>query len=286
MPGQTDTYSFTLDEARALYLDALAGSAFAWSLSGPTGTLYSRSMGASDAYELGNTHPLLRLAAGDYTLRIDGSGDTVGDYAFRLVDVAAEAQAIGLSTAIAGTLDPARSTRFYKFEATAGERYFFDSLGFSGGYTDTTYRLIAPDGTQAWGGYGWMEDRDVAAFAQTGTYWLLVEGRIGNALAPKSFSFNIQKVSDQDSTLALGAAVSGSIDHAGQRAIYRFSLTEARRLLFDALAPNNNQPDVRWSLLGPRGAEVSAPASLRVLELGSTSPLLDLIAGIPAGHDP
>ena len=281
VPGQTDTYTFTLGEAKALYFDALAGRPFSWTLVGPAGVVVSRSFGASDAYEIGGTNPLLQLAAGSYTLRIDANGDTVGDYAFRLADVAAEAASIGLSTAIAGALDTARSTRFYKFEATAGERYFFDSLSYSGGYSDTTYRLIAPDGTQAWGGYGWMEDRDVAAFAQTGTYWLLVEGRIDNAQTPKTFGFNIQKVSDLQATLNIGATVAATLDHVGQRAVYSFSLTEARRLLFDALAPNNNQPDFRWSLIGPRGAEVNGRQlySSESYELGGTSPLLDLIAG-------
>ena len=198
------------------------------------------------------------------------------------VDVAAEASAIGLSTAIAGTLDPARSTASTSSKPRPANATSSTASATAAATTDTTYRLIDPERqSQAWGSYGWMEDRDVAAFAQTGTYLLLVEGRIGNALTPKTYSFNIQKVSDLQATLDLGSTVAGTIDHVGQRAVYSFSLTEARQLLFDALAPNNNQPDFRWSLIGPRGAEVNGRQLYysESHELGSTSPLLDLIAG-------
>ena len=280
-PGQRQEFNFSLGEPRSLYFDTLLGTSLSWTLSGPDGYTLSRGFNSSDSYELGAANPLLRLAVGDYKLTVDGNGDTVGDYAFRLVDPFADASAIGLSAEIAGTLEPSRETHFYKFDAVAGERYFFDRIVASD-YWNTTYRLFDPLGNQVWGnGYIWPDDQETTAFARTGTYLLMVEGRIGNGAESNAYSFNIQRVSDIQAALDIGATTSGSITHAGQRASYTFSLTEARQLLFDALAPNNNVPDFRWSLSGPRGDEVSGRQlySSESHELGGTSPLLNLIAG-------
>ena len=283
--GQRDTYTFNLGTASRLYMDSLTdmsrGSRISWTLSGPDGFYTSRNLSSSDSADLGSTNPLLRAPAGDYTLVIDGVGDATGDYSFALRNVASDAVAIGMSTAINGTLAPARRTDIYKFDALAGDRYYFDVLSQGSYYYYTTYRLLDPQGNQVWGNYTWPSDQDVATFALTGTYTLLVEGRADSPDASNSYAFNIQKVQDSSASLTIGATTSGSIAHVGQRAAYTFSLTEAKKLLFDGLMPANANPDLYWTLTGPRGVEVSNRRfyGSESHELGGTSPLLDLIAG-------
>ena len=280
-PGQSDVWTFSLAEAKTLYFDALAGANLTWTLTGPAGNIVSRNIRSSDSYELGGTNPLLKLGPGDYRITIDGSADTTGAYAFRLRDVRAEASAIGLSTAITGALEPANETDLYQFEVTnASDRFYFDRLTY-GDYWNTTYRLFDPDGNQFWGGYIWPDDQGPSAFGKAGTWLLMVEGRVGNEAASNGYSFNLQKVDDIQAALTIGATASGTIDHVGQRAVYTFSLTEAKQLLFDALAPNNNSPDFRWTLTGPRGVEIDGRQLYysESHEIGGTSPLLSLIAG-------
>lgn len=278
--GQQDRYTFALADETLLYFDSLSKANVAWTLRGPDGYLLSRNLQNSDSYELGQSNPLLRLAAGDYTLTLDGVGDSSGAYSFRLVDVAKEAAALIPGTAVSDSLSSARVSDFYRFDAVAGERYYFDRISY-GDYYNTTYRLIDPQGKQVWGGYVWPEDQEMSAFALSGTYYLLVEGRVGNSAPSNAYSFNMHRVVDISASLTLGQAVSGSFSAPGQRASYSFTLSDARRLLFDGLTPNNANPDIYWTLSGPRGAEISNRRfyGSESHELGATSPLLDLIAG-------
>jgi hypothetical protein len=278
--GQRDSYSFSLADETLLYFDSLSNSNIAWTVRGPDGYVLSRNLQNSDSYELGQTNPLLRLAAGVYTLTLDGSGDTTGDYSFRLVDVASEAAALFPGTALSDSLSSARVTDFYQFDALAGERYYFDRISYDN-YYNTTYRLIDPQGRQVWGGYVWPEDQEMSAFTLSGTYYLLVEGRVGNTAAANPYGFNIHRVVDIGDSLTLGQAVSGSLGTPGQRASYRFTLSDARQLLFDGLTPNSTNPDIYWTLTGPRGTEISNRRfyGSESHELGATSPLLDLVAG-------
>ncbi len=277
--GQTDTYTFSLDQQTLAYFDSLTNANIAWTLRGANGYVVSRNLQSSDSYELGSTNPLLTLAAGDYVLTVGTTTDAVGAYSFRLVDVLAEASEFIPGTVVSDSIDPARTTDFYKFEANAGDRLFFDRLNYSD-YYSTVYRLIDPLGNQVWNGYIWPDDQEMGALSLGGTYLLLVEGRIGYG-GTYPYSFNMQVVQDLVGNLAVGDTVTDAFTQPGQRAIYSFSLTEDAQLLFDGLTPNNASPDIYWTLTGPRGTEVSSRRfySSESHELGGTSPLLNLIAG-------
>ena len=284
---RSTTYNFTLAGTTALYFDALVGdNNLNWTLTGATGTIASRAFGNSDSFEFGSASPLMLLGAGAYTLVVAGTNFT-GSYAFRLSDPRASATAIGLGATVIGALDPANESDFFSLDATAGDRLFFDVRALSPNNGNwVSWRLFDPQGAQVFGPTGLYFNNDVdgVAIAATGTYLLVVEGRIwtpANGVAKFDYSFNVGKVVDQQAALVIGNVTSGTINQPGQRAVYNFSLTAAQSLLFDALAPNNNTPDFRWSLTGPRGAEVSGRQLYysEAQEFGSASPLLNLIAG-------
>ncbi|MBN8490904.1 MAG: LEPR-XLL domain-containing protein, partial [Burkholderiales bacterium] len=289
--GQAVEHQFTLDEARRLLLDVLAPSSttpeLRWSLTGPDGTLVSgRRWYDSESYELGGTSPVLDLAAGTYTLRVNGQGGATGDFAFRLLDLA-DAEPFALDAQVDGTLDASNSTRLYAFEATAGDRLFFDMRGLAPNNGNwVSWRMIDPSGRQVSGPHGFHVNNDIEGLvaARSGTYTLVIEGRVwtvANNVPRFDYGFALNRVNDLAATLQLGATTTGSIGVAGQRITYGFSLAQASQLLFDALAPVNNNPDFRWTLRGPRGVEVDGRQlySSESYELGGTSPLLNLIAG-------
>ncbi|MDH5351504.1 MAG: LEPR-XLL domain-containing protein, partial [Betaproteobacteria bacterium] len=133
IPGETDRYTFSLDRDTQLYFDALsADPSISWSLSGPRGAEVSgRGFAFSDSAGIGE-NPVLDLRAGDYTLTVDGLQEATGAYAFRLLDVQAEAVGITPGVVVAGTLDPGNETDAYVFSAAAGDRFYFDAQDVSG----------------------------------------------------------------------------------------------------------------------------------------------------------
>ena len=106
--GTRDVYTFTLDAPRLLLFDSLTNdSGLRWSLiSATAGTLISnRTLQSSDSYDIGNT-PVLNLGAGTYTVALSGSGDRVGGYSFRLLDLSA-ASAYTPGTVFSGVTEDA-----------------------------------------------------------------------------------------------------------------------------------------------------------------------------------
>ena len=113
--GETDRYGFELTDAKRLYLDALTDSAVNWTLTGPTGVIVDqRSLRSTDAQDRPD-NPVIALDAGNYVLSVDGTGDVVSDYGFRLIDLG-QVGTLTPGVAVTGQLDPATETDAYRFE--------------------------------------------------------------------------------------------------------------------------------------------------------------------------
>src|ERR1044071_10221036 len=93
----------------------------------------ARSFTASDSFEFGVGSPVLDLVAGDYTLMVDAPTDMTAPYAFKLLDLS-QATTIVPGDLINGTLTPSRETDLYRFDAVAGERFYFDAQRQTGGW--------------------------------------------------------------------------------------------------------------------------------------------------------
>ncbi|MBL8533517.1 MAG: putative Ig domain-containing protein, partial [Betaproteobacteria bacterium] len=245
--GQTDIHSFTLEGTTRLYLDSRTQSTNTrWSLVGPNGTIVSqRYFYGTDSYD-GTT--ILDLAAGTYRIVVDDSAEGTSTYSFRLVDLST-ATPIERGAAIAGTLDPANSSHFYRFDAAAGEQFYFDRTASSGG--DTYWRLLDPWGRTYWGPTHMSNDVDVQTLPYEGAWTIVVEGRyyVGGTA---SYGFRVVPVTADTQPMVLGEIAAGSLSAPGETDRYTFTLTEAKRIYVDVQTPNTN---VRFSLTGPRGAE-------------------------------
>ena len=271
--GQRDFYTFSLAQASLLAFDAFTNNAnLSWSLNGPYGpVVLPRSFTASDAAS-GNS--LLELRAGDYVLMIDAPADQLPAYSFRLLDVM-QATAITSGIAVSGQLSPANETDLYQFDAVAGDLYYFDFLSSSGAAGSMTWRLLDPYGNTVFGPSNFdAGDIGPRALPASGKYTLLLEGSIA-ATGSTSYSFKTQKVQDDSAALVFGTTVTGNIEHAGQRDVYSFSLAQAKQLAFDSFT---NNPNVVWSLIGPRGPLV-LPRGFNTSDANSGNAILDLPAG-------
>lgn len=141
-PGQEVRYEFELTAAQRLYFDSLSNNGnLRWRLTGPRGTVVDdRSFASSDA-DSGN--PLLALVAGRYTLTVRATDGQSGPFAFRLLPLT-DLPRLSVDSDVEALFGSSRQTLAWQFEAQAGERYFFDSLGSQG--TDLVWRLLDPMG--------------------------------------------------------------------------------------------------------------------------------------------
>ena len=111
LPGQADRFSFSGTLGQRLYYDALD-----LDYESIVATLYGPSGAAVPGFSINHSSdygPFYLPETGGYTLVIKGSGDTVGDYSFRLLDMAG-ATLLGYDTNVSGQLNPQSSTVAYR----------------------------------------------------------------------------------------------------------------------------------------------------------------------------
>jgi hypothetical protein len=152
-------------------------------------------------------------------------------------------------TNVSATLDVGTKTAVYKFNATAGDNFYFKA-GAASAYAD--WRLIDPYGRQEGDPYNLSGDRETFAVQRTGEYLLLVEGAVSNTSA-LSYQFNLQPVVHSTEAMTLDAVATANIDKAGKSANFTFTISETTPVLFDKLT----DADFYWSLTGPQGVQVS-----------------------------
>lgn len=250
-PGKTANYTFNLAERTAVFFDGLSNSSqFFWALRGPDGQTVNRTQITNGATN--DNRQWLSLAAGDYTLSIDANLATVGEVSFRMLTATA-AQDLVPGTGVSANLDHAQATKLYRVALQAGDRLFMDGRSVTNG--SASWRLIDPYGDLVASSTGLATLIDPFTVSKTGNYLLLLEGAASNNPAQTvAYDFTLNRVPNFAATLTLGDTVSNSIAVAGQATVYTFNLAAAARLVFDS---QTNSANIQWSLLGPRGAEVT-----------------------------
>ena len=263
-------YTFSLASAARLHFDSRTNSNLRWSLDGPTGNLVNnRGFNSSDSINFGS--PILSAQPGDYTLTVSGGADTVGNFHFRLFNLATAA-ALTPGTPVSSGVVPANASVAYQFTLGAAGRYFYDPQGVTG-FPNGSVRLVDAYGNFYLNG---NLNTDVGPLAlPAGTYLLILEGYhsdVGNG----SFTFNLNPVNDATQALPLGSLVVGSVSTPGQSQRYTFTLGAPSRLNFDSMTNNGS---LRWSLEGPTGNLVNTRGFTSSDSINFGSPVLYLPAG-------
>lgn len=218
LPGEVDRFTFAISEAKTVVFDNLADLQGSWSLhDGEQAIIAGRDLASSDAGTQSQA-AAINLKPGSYVLSVDASGDRTGAYAFRLLDLAS-ATDIAEDEIVSGELDPGDSTAAYKVTLAEGARYTFDTLNTEGADAgNTAWRLIGPAGQLVTGGS--YADTAVVV-GEGGVYTVLVEGRLGSR-DPKAFSFALRRDVTDETALAFGARIDGSVTQPNQREAYTF----------------------------------------------------------------
>src|SRR5581483_7250686 len=164
--------------------------------------------------------------AGTYKLIVDGSGETIGGYSFRLLDISTPTL-VSTGTAVNGTLSPGLSTTAFRLNGNAGQRLYFDSQTTGSG----TWTLYAA-GNQNITSTILNADFEVVLPA-TGIYTLVLFGN--NAANPINFAFTVFAPPTPTTAMTLGTTVNGSLTVLGQQDTYTFTGSIGQCLLYDAL---------------------------------------------------
>lgn len=173
VPGDQRRYRFTVGEARQVVVDSLTNrSDLTWTLVGPGDTaIASRGFASTDTNQFAGS-PILSLDLGNYTLTVDGSGAATGDFGFRLLDLA-DAALVSTDTLVTGTLAQANWTNAFRFEAAAGEQFYFDRVSLTG---NTPYWRVIGPANESLFGVPSFNDQDTRTILVGGTHTLLIEG--------------------------------------------------------------------------------------------------------------
>ena len=212
---------------RLLYLDDLnSNTNLQVTLTGPSGTIFSNQSLYNDAtpyfyYYYSSTFNPIKLTPGSYTLTVTSSGATTGAYAFNLSDLAT-ATTFTPSTAVSDTLNPADSTKAYKFAANAGSMYYFNAQTYTG--SQPYWRLLDPYGNQV---FDTSFGDQTVTISRTGTYTLLVEGYYNRH---RHDTVCLQRLPGQTASGVALDAGHGGRRHAGHAGRPGGLLLHARRL--------------------------------------------------------
>jgi hypothetical protein len=219
--GEQDIYTFTGAVGQRLYFDNLNDNFNAGvTLRSPNNENFKFFNTSS------NSQTFTLSVAGTYELVVDVSGETVGDYSFRLSDLS-QATDLAFDTPIDNNLTPGHETDLYKFTGTVGQKIYFDSLA---SISSAAWYLYAPNDQYITGAS--LSGDFSTTLTQGGTYILAVEGFSDN---PINYSIQAIQPTTTTTALTLGNAVSSSIAAKGEQDIYTFTGAVGQRLYFDSL---------------------------------------------------
>jgi hypothetical protein len=202
-------------------------------------------------------------AGGNYTLIVDGDGETVGTYSFKLWNVpAAQSFAYTIGNTIsngvpgagAGNIETPGVEDRYTFTATAGQRIYFDFISSSASSFNYSWKIIDSFSNTVVE-YGYLGDIEPFVLTAGGNYTLIVDGdidtvgtysiRLLNVAAPQIFSYII------GNTVSNGvpAAGAGNIETIGSEDRYTFTATAGQRVFFDFINSSASSFNFSWKIV-------------------------------------
>ncbi|MGD1919487.1 MAG: beta strand repeat-containing protein [Pleurocapsa sp.] len=238
--GDDDLYSFTGCVGQKIYYDGLSNDAgsFAYLISPSGQSTYLTSTQSDRA-------PITLTEAGTYQIQIDNSGDSTGDYSFRVLDLA-NATDLTLGTTTTGTLANLNSTDLFSFTAEAGQKFFLDGQGTTFNGTYTIYNQV----NQAIVSRTFGFDGEFTA-ENAGTYILAARGSNNTDL---TYSFNLIPQESTTEALVFGETITGEIAPAGDEDLYSFTGSIGQKIYFDGLT---NDASSFAYLISPSGQRTS-----------------------------
>ena len=230
-PAASDVYTFTGTAGEQTFFHWLSQSngpyGVSWQLDGPDNRSIAGGSGYSD---LSATLP----ADGTYTLVVSNNFyQGASSYSFEGYVGADSTSALKLGSAVSGTIVNPGDEANYTFNGAAGERIYFDNLGFADGLSAS---LTGPTGATLFSDEYGIGNSDQGPFTltQSGTYTLTVVGSYdyyGVTAATGGYAFDLSDIAAAPA-MPTGAAVGGTLATGLNTDLYRFSGTAGERIFF------------------------------------------------------
>ncbi|MBL9127256.1 MAG: immunoglobulin domain-containing protein, partial [Verrucomicrobiales bacterium] len=262
LPGSADIFRFAVAAGQSVFFDKLSnGAGLSWRLRDVSGA--ERFVVRLDA---GNADPatVTFAEAGTATVTVFGRDDAVGEYRFKLWNVADQRFDLTVGSEVRETDPPDGRGRIetpggrdvYSIAVEAGQTVFFDRLSDAPGLSWSLRDASGTTRFQANLDAGSADPGNIA-FAQAGVATLTV---FGQADAVGTYAFAIRTLADQAFDIAVGAEVRetdppdgrGRIETAGARDIYSIAVTAGQTVFFDKL---ENSSGLSWTLYDAAGVE-------------------------------
>jgi hypothetical protein len=256
-PGEEDFYTFTGTKGQRIYLDRLNDI----NSRSITATIFSPSgqglFGYADWWQttwLGQNFesghewgPITLQENGTYRIRIDGIGDTTGQYSFSLRDLGL-ATPVQLDTSYSGVLEPGEASHLYRFTAPAGQRLFIDYQDNSG---SDRARWVLYDSSNSPVATKFTGEYIEAVLSRTETYTLIVEGDRGSI--PVNYSFQVITPETVVTPLNFNTPVFDQIREKGEQDAFIFTGVQGQRVSLDILNGSFNNTA---QLISPSGTTI------------------------------
>ena len=219
--GDDDLYSFTGSVGQRIFYDGLSNDAGSLAyLISPSGQ--RTYLGGTS----GDRAPITLTEAGTYQIQIDNSGDSTGEYSFRILDLASASE-LTLGEVKTGTLTESNSTDLFTFTAQAGQKFFLDGQENRYNGTYTIYNAANRSIVDRTFGF----DSEFTA-ENAGTYILAARGAGDSDL---TYSFNLSAIDSTTETIVFGETITGEIRPAGDEDLYTFTGSVGQRIYYDGL---------------------------------------------------
>ncbi|MGB0560174.1 MAG: Ig-like domain-containing protein, partial [Spirulinaceae cyanobacterium] len=257
--GEQDLYTFTGQAGQRLLLDLIekeAGTNFIVKLRSPSG---DESAISHFSYLGGDSNPITLTQDGTYTLEVDGSQASTGDYRFNIIDLEQGATPLNFDTPINGTLsvplesgsEAGRNAHVYTFSGQAGERLYFDSSTYSSAswsLYDSGNQPVYFDSTG--------QDKEIL-LRKDDTYTLVIHGS-NSSNTPIDYEFEVITPLTIDSgAVALASTstvpqqpITGTLGEIGEWHTYTFTGQKGQNLFLNELADN---PNIQVRIVAPSG---------------------------------
>ncbi|GCL37155.1 hypothetical protein SR1949_22620 [Sphaerospermopsis reniformis] len=176
--GLTDKfYTFSGLAGQKVFFNAFYGDGISVSLYDPNGKQLFANSGNLSWWDDGS--PLTLVEDGLYQVLVSNRWGNSRDYAFQVLDPANAPQII-YNLPVTGSINNGQQSQLFKLQATAGERLYFDNLGWSASnqpwwyYQYYHWKLFGAGNNQLFDNYQ-NTDTEIV-IPETGDYYLLLQG--------------------------------------------------------------------------------------------------------------
>ncbi|MEZ6120964.1 MAG: putative Ig domain-containing protein [Pirellulaceae bacterium] len=207
-----------------------------------------------------NNGPFLLPTAGEYVLRVQGTGEAIADsYGFQMWTVPDPEILLGkLDAPLGDEIFIPGERDLWQFELTAGQHVFFDMQINDGGVMEVS--LTSPSGSTLFSrgnNIVRLLDTGPVVVPETGTYVLEVDGR--DDARSEYYQFRLNDVTPEPPIpIAFNSPVSGAIDVGGRTRSYSFDAVAGQTVTFDMIF---RQSSIAFTLLAPNGTAVFSQSS-------------------------